>query len=76
MHGPGAKWCWEPVPVGKRKMGPDGKLRTKRHFWKCEVGRNGKVLRQTRISFLRSVEDESFEDNNTGSRRKTISEGQ
>ena len=76
VHGPGAKWCWEPVPVGKRKMGQNGKLMTKRYFWKCEVGRNGKVLRQTRISFLRSVGDESLGDNNAGSRRRTISEGQ
>ena len=26
LHGPGAKWCWKPIPVGKRKPGPSGKL--------------------------------------------------
>ena len=74
VHGPGAKWCWEPIPVGKRKPGPNGKLITKKHFWRCEVGRNGKMMRQTRISFLRSVDDENLGDN-MGSRTRTTSEG-
>ena len=63
VYGPGAKWCWEPIPVGSRTPGPNGKLVTKRYFLRCEVSRSGKMMRQTRISFLRSVDDENLRDN-------------
>ena len=74
VHGPGAKWCWEPIPVGRRKPGPNGKLITKKYLWKCEVSRSGKMMRQTRLSFGRSIEDENKRDN-TGSNTETNSEG-
>ena len=69
LHGPGAKWCWKPIPVGRRKPGPSGKLITKEYFWRCDVGLTGRKLKQTRISFGGTVDDERRGDN-AGTRRR------
>ena len=63
IHGPGAKWCWKPIPVGKRKPGPNGKLVTKEYYWRCDVSMTGKKLKQTRISFGKTLNDEKRGDN-------------
>ena len=63
VHGPGAKWRWRPIPVGRRTLGPDGKLCKREYFWKCEVGVGGRNLQQTRITFKKRSDDETKRDN-------------
>ena len=54
IHGPGAKWRWRPIlPVSRRPVGPDGKVKKREYFWKCEVGGGGKNLQQSRICFVK-----------------------
>ena len=57
-HGPGAKWCWEPLPMSKRRLGPNGKMITRRHFWRCEVNAKGKMMTQTRLPFKKKDDDD------------------
>ena len=66
VHGPGAKCCWKPIPVGRRIPGPNVKMVTKEYYWRCDVNRAGKKLKQTRILFGRNVNDER-RGYNTGS---------
>ena len=54
LHGPGAKWRWRPIlPVSRRPIGPDGKVKKREYFWKCEVGGGGRNLQQSRICFMK-----------------------
>ena len=57
-HGPGAKWCWEPLPMSERRLGPNGKMIIRRHFWRCEVNARGKMMTQTRLPFKKKDDDD------------------
>ena len=50
VHGEGAKWRWRPIPIHRRTPGPDGKIKKREYFWQCDLNRNGKVMRQSKIS--------------------------
>ena len=63
VHGPGAKWRWRPIPVSQRTIGPDGKLRKRVYFWKCEVGVGGRNLQQSKLTFKKKPDDETRRDN-------------
>ena len=53
-HGPGAKWRWRPIlPVSRRTVGPDGKVKKREYYRKCEVGGGGRNLQQSRICFVK-----------------------
>ena len=57
VHGPGAKWRWRPIlPVSRRPVGPDGKVKKREYYWQCEVGSGGRNLLQSRISFKRNTD--------------------
>ena len=58
IHGPGAKWCWEPLPMSERRLGPNGKMIIRRHFWRCEVNARGKMMTQTRLPFKKKDDDD------------------
>ena len=71
IHGPGARKMTKPIWI--KKTGPDGlqtSVRSKKTWYLCrvEVGTNGQRLRQTRISFGRSLQaDMKGERDNQGS---------
>ena len=44
-HGPGAKLKWRPIPRG------DGDGWTKEYYYACDLSRNDKKMKQTRLSF-------------------------
>ena len=39
--------------VSRRPVGPDGKVKKREYFWKCEVGGGGRNLQQSRICFVK-----------------------
>ena len=54
IHGPGAKYHWRPIKKEDQVVGPDGKLKTRFHYWVCMLGPKGKRnLRQQKIQFGR-----------------------
>ena len=72
VHGPGAKWRWRPIPPSQRTIGPDGKLKKREYFWKCEVGAGGRNLQQSKLTFRRNPDDEPRRDNGGTMGNKTI----
>ena len=49
------------MPISKRRLGPNGKMITRRHFWRCEVNAKGKMMTQTRLPFKKKDDDDKKE---------------
>ena len=61
IHGPGARWIYKLVPL--KNPVPGGKRTRKQHYWECEVNMRGKMMKQTRISFGKVMNEMSKGDN-------------
>ena len=68
IHGPGARWIYKLVPL--KNPVPGGKRTRKQYYWECEVNMRGKMMKQTRISFGKVMNEMSKGDNkgNDGTR--------
>ena len=43
--------------MSERRLGPNGKMIIRRHFWRCEVNGKGKMMIQTRLAFKKKDDD-------------------
>ena len=60
------------MPISKRRLGPNGKMITRRYFWRCEVNAKGKI--QTRLAFKKKdddLENKMMMRDNAGTNGKT-----